>query len=73
MPALPALQGPDNKSERKQNRDKFLQIEGVKAKISAMAKKFGVSPNEILQVMEKKQGVRFLRHNNILVVEALEG
>ena len=29
MPALPALQGPANKSERKQNRDKFLQRGGL--------------------------------------------
>ena len=54
--ALPTLTGPANKQERKSNKQKFLALPGVQAKIDAMSKKFGIPSSEVLQLIEKETG-----------------
>ena len=54
--ALPTLEGPTTSGNRKTNKQAFLALPGVNKKIDAMAKKFGVSTDEILQLIEKETG-----------------
>ena len=55
--ALPALDAPANKEQAKKNRQTFYQAN--KAKIMQMAFDYGVSEQELLNVIEKETGGSF--------------
>lgn len=56
MALLPTIDGPANQEQKQSNRQKFLELDGVKDKIDSMATKFGVSSDEILSIIEKETG-----------------